>query len=634
MSTPTQAPPAAHSHSNKPGAIAGLALGALGVVYGDIGTSPLYAFRECFGPHHGIAPDAANVLGVLSLFFWSLMLVVTLKYLTFIMRADNQGEGGILALLALALPKRGAKRMGFFVYAGLFGAALLYADGALTPAITVLSAVEGLGIATKKVEHLVQPITVAILLTLFVAQKYGTRRVGALFGPIMVVWFATLAATGLIWIVKNPSVLAGLSPVYAFEFLLGHKLKGFWILGSVVLCITGGEALYADMGHFGRKPISLAWYVLVLPALLLNYFGQGALVLLDPSKSVEPFYSLLPTAFLYPLVAISTAASIIASQALISGAFSLTRQAVQLGYLPRMEIRHTSSETEGQIYVPEVNWMLMIACLALVLTVGSGGSTALAAAYGMAVTGTMSITTVLFYLIAVRWWGIARAAPLALFFFVIDLTFFAANTDKLLHGGWIPLAMAAVLLVIMVTWRQGRDRLSQFMRSTSVPVEDFLKEVEERDPSRVKGTAVVMTSSPSGMPPVLLHHYKHNHVLHEQIVLLSIVSEHVPVIPRTERLHLDDLGQGFYRLTAKYGFIQSPRVTDILKQCTKLGLDTKPDNTSFFLGRERLVVSHRHGMPRWQKVLFSFLSRNARPPTDFFHIPPNRVVELGMQVEL
>jgi KUP system potassium uptake protein len=630
-----------------------LAVGALGVVYGDIGTSPLYSVRACFGEHKDaagrvlepLARSHDNVLGIMSLIFWSLILVVVVKYLTFIMRADNNGEGGILALLALVAKKDGKPRMFFLIALGLFGAALLYGDGIITPAISVLSAVEGLAVkpieeaATEGgiLEKLVVPLTCVILVCLFLVQKRGTARVGAVFGPTMAVWFVTIGALGIPPLVHHPEVFAAVLPTHAVAFLVHHGTFGFFVLGSVVLCITGGEALYADMGHFGQKPIKWAWYALVLPSLMLNYFGQGAILLSEKGALAikNPFYALAPAWFHYPLVGIATIATVIASQALISGAYSLTQQAVQLGYWPRVTIRHTSGVAEGQIYVPEINYGLMVACVALVL--GFRHSDDLAAAYGIAVTGTMSITTILFFvLVREKWkWGMAKALALCGLFLAIDLLFFSANTVKILEGGWVPLGIAALVFTVMVTWKRGRAELGKAIASTTLPLKMFLEDMARAKPQRVKGTAVFMTSNPDAAPPVLLHHYKHNKVLHEQVVCLSILTHHVPEVPPAERLDmLNDLGEGVWQVRAQYGFMQAPSVPEIMQRCSERGLVTNKDDTSFFLGRETLVITDKPGMARWRKILFAFLSRNARPANAFFQIPPNRVVEFGAQIEL
>jgi KUP system potassium uptake protein len=619
-----------------------MALAALGVVYGDIGTSPLYAMRECFGPVHGIQPTTYAVVGVLSLFFWALTLVIVVKYLTFIMRADNHGEGGILALLALLRGDR--LRTSALVTLGIFGAALLYGDGVITPAISVLSAIEGLSVATPRLEPFIVPLTVLILAALFVVQKRGTAGIGAVFGPATLVWFVAIAAAGLYELVDNPSVLAAVSPWYAIRFLAEHGVNGFLLLGSVVLCITGGEALYADMGHFGPRPIRAAWYVVVMPALLLNYFGQGALLLsrcrggIDAAScqlAVEnPFYAILPEGFLYPMVAIATIATVVASQALISGAFSLTQQAVQLGFAPRVQIRHTSAELEGQIYVPVVNWALMISCIALVLA--TGDSSKLAAAYGIAVTGTMTITSLLFYAVAHRrWhWSRLRAGALVGLFLVVDVAFFGANLAKFFHGGWFPIVAAIGIFTLMSTWKIGSKWRAEEFKKMRVRFEDFLVGLKADPPVRVKGTAVFMTQDREGTPPALLHHLKHNQVLHEQVVILTIETRSAPVVPRTRRIELVQLGHGFWRVLAFYGFMETPNVPEIMRLAAVAGLATLRGRTSFFLGRETFVPSGRSGLPRWRKALFVFMTRNARSPTDFFGIPPNDVVELGAQIQM
>ncbi|MDQ3033704.1 MAG: potassium transporter Kup [Myxococcota bacterium] len=608
-----------------------LTLGALGIVYGDIGTSPLYAVRECFHGPHAVAPTPANVFGVMSLFFWSLTLVIVVKYLGFVTRADNNGEGGTLALLALALPKRGARPV-LMVLAALFGTSLLCSEGMLTPAISVLAAVEGIGGIAPALGRFVIPLALIILVLLFLVQKRGTGKVGSVFGPIMVLWFSTLGIVGIYWIAQNPSILFALSPHHAALYFARNGFEGFWILGSVVLCITGGEALYADLGHFGRLPMRMAWFTIVMPGLVLNYFGQGAMLLAYPERAADSFYSLAQGAMRIPLVLLATAATVIASQALISGTFSLTRQAIQLGYLPRLEIRHTSSETEGQIYVPEMNRLLMVACIGLVLVFQSSSS--LAAAYGMSVMGTMTITSVLFFIVARRWWGRGKALALCILMLSIDIPFLMANVDKLPQGGWFPLATAGAMLAIMTTWKAGRDRVWRFLKERSRPLDKFLEEVDAKVPVRVPGTAVFMTSTLGGTPPVLLHHFKHNKVLHEQVVLLSIVTDDVPQVPRSQRVKVDRLREGFFQVTAHYGFMQTPRVTDVLRACHEEGLHTRPEDTSFYLGREKLVITRNPGMPYWRKVVFAFFSRNARPATDFFKLPPDRVVEMGMQLEL
>jgi KUP system potassium uptake protein len=615
-----------------------LALGALGVVYGDIGTSPLYAVRECFDPAHGLAPTSANVLGILSLVTWALILVVVVKYLFFVLRADNQGEGGILALLALvARPMDTAKparsRM-VLILLGLFGAALLYADGMITPAISVLGAIEGLRVATPVFEHWVVPITAAILIALFLVQRRGTAGIGAIFGPATLVWFIAIAAAGLPWIVRMPEVLAALNPGHAVTFLVQHGVHGFLLLGSVVLVVTGSEALYADMGHFGRRPIRRAWFWVAMPALLINYYGQGAVLMSGaPGAVANPFYALVSGVFIYPLVVVATMAAVIASQALISGAFSLTNQAVQLGYCPRLRVVHTSGQHEGQIYVPEVNTALMIACLALVL--GFRTSSALAAAYGIAVTGTMMVTSVLFYAVMRERWGTAPALALLLLFLAVDVPFFGANLVKITHGGWLPLAVGVVIFMVFTTWKRGRRALGERLRAVALPLDPFLEDLAAHEVIRVPGTAVFMTGNPEAVPPSLLHHFKHNKSLHERVVLLSIITEHVPGIRRRERVEARDLGRGIFHVVARYGFMQQPRVPDVLRQFRRLtGIDVGLNETSFFLGRETLIATGSSGMSRWRVALFSFLSRNSHSATEFFGLPPGRVVELGMQVEL
>jgi KUP system potassium uptake protein len=552
------------------------------------------------------------------------------------MRADNDGEGGILALLALVLPTREGDRTRAAVVLtslGLFGAALLYGDGVITPAISVLSAVEGLGAATPAFDALVVPFTIVILFALFVLQRRGTASVGAIFGPAMLVWFATITVMGIPWIVRHPAVLAAANPACAVRFLHANGSKSLLVLGSVVLCITGGEALYADMGHFGIRPIRSAWYLVVFPALIVNYLGQGAL-LLDRAEVENPFFELVSGWLRYPVVVVATIAAVIASQALISGAFSLTRQAVQLGYSPRVTIVHTSGKAEGQIYVPEVNGALMVACIALVL--GFRGSSSLAAAYGIAVTGTMGITSVLFYSVArLRWhWSILKAGAVVGLFLVIDLAFFGANAVKIVDGGWFPIAVALGVFTLMTTWKRGRDVLAQFMRAASLPLEMFLDDVKTRQPLRVPGTAVFMTSDPDGAPPVLLHHFKHNKVLHAQVLLLSVASADAPEVPNRERVAIEDLGLGFFRIRARYGFMQTPNVLAVLAACRANGLKIDLNDTSYYLGRETLLRTGSSTMAGWRKALFAFMSRNARSATAFFGLPPNRVVEMGTQIEL
>jgi len=616
--------------------LAKLSLAALGVVYGDIGTSPLYAIRECFTLPHGVAVTPANVLGVESLLVWSMVLVIVVKYLTFIMRADNQGEGGILALLALlkARPGVGPRAMLLYVTLGLFGTALLYGDGIITPAISVLGAVEGLATTTTFFTRpIILGLSIAILVVFFLAQKAGTARVGAVFGPAILVWFVTIGSLGVYWIAQRPEVLRAVDPRHAVHFFAAHRLHGFLVLGFVFLCVTGGEALYADMGHFGKRPIRLAWFVVAFPALLANYLGQGAL-LLARGRVENPFFEMVSGPWRYGLIGIATVAAIVASQAMISGSFSLTRQAVQLGYWPRVTIRHTSDKAEGQIYIPEVNFALMVGCIALVLVFRD--SSRFASAYGIAVTGTMGITSVLFYGVARNWgWSRLRAGGLVAFFLVLDLSFFGANVHKIADGGWFPLGVGLVVFGLLTTWQRGRTLLREAIEANTLPLPVFLADVAATRPHRVNGTAVFLTSNPSGVPPVLLHHFKHNKILHEQVLMLSIANEHVPEIPRSARVEgIDELGHGFYRVRARYGFMQTPNVLELMDLCAAQGLETRTTDTSYFLGRETLVLTRRGGMARWRKVLFALMSRNARPANAFFQIPPGRVVELGAQIEL
>ena len=592
---------------------------ALGVVYGDIGTSPLYAFRACFNTEYGLSPTIPTVYGVLSLIVWSLLLVVSVKYIAFVMRLDNRGEGGIVALLALLRQRR---RRGLLTALGLFGAALLYGDGIITPAISVLSAAEGLEIATPAFKPYVLPSTLLILFLLFFFQKYGTARVGGVFGPIMLAWFGTIATLGVLEIVRGPAILRALSPWYGLWFLLDHGTAGFLVLGAVVLVVTGAEALYADMGHFGRTPIRLAWFTLVLPALLRV-----------PDAVQNPFYLLAPRSLLYPIVAIATLATVVASQALISGAFSLTQQCVQLHYSPRVSIIHTSRSAMGQIYIPEVNTALMIGCLLLVL--GFESSDALGAAYGVAVTGTMTITTVLFYAIArQRWhWSALWASALAGAFLAIDLAFFGANIVKLTRGGWVPLAIGGGVFLLMSTWNRGTELFRGYLSQAAVPMDRFLEEVERAKPPRVRGTAVFLTPNVDGAPLVLQRHLRYNKALHEEIILLSIITEEVPEVEHDKRVTIEALPQGFHRARAYYGFMERSDVQEIVAICRDLGIMAEPEETTYYLGSAQLLSTGPAPMMRWRKRLFSFMARNASAATDFFNIPPNRVVELGTRIE-
>ncbi len=595
--------------------------------------------REAFHGKYGMAPTPDNVYGILSLIVWSLILVVTVKYVIFVLRADNRGEGGILALLALILQqnrREGDKgRRQTLIVIGLFGSALLYGDGVITPAISVLGAMEGLEVITPKLKFAVVPLTLVVLISLFLVQKHGTTKVGKVFGPVMAVWFVTIAVLGTVEIAAAPRILAAVNPWYAVTFFTDHGYAGFVILGAIVLVVTGGEALYADMGHFGARPIRVAWFAIVLPALLLNYFGQGALILSDPAGAENPFFMLAPRALLYPLVFLATLAAITASQALISGAFSLTQQAVQLGYSPRMNIIHTSKTETGQIYIPEVNRALMIGCVLLVL--GFGSVSALGAAYGIAITLTMTITTILFYELArSQWnWSFQKAGSLALFFLIIDFGFLGANMLKLFEGGWAPIAIALSIFLLMTTWYTGRKIVQKLLKKASFPIDLFLNSVAEKGPVRVPGTAVFMTSDSEGAPLVLLHHLKHNKVLHQQVILLSVLPTTVPEISDSERIQVTPLREGFWRVKARYGFMETPNVPEILSRCSEAGITAKPLETTYYLGRERLIPddNSKARLARWRKQLFIFMSANSRTATEFFQIPPNRVVELGAQLQ-
>ena len=615
-----------------------LSLGALGVVYGDIGTSPLYAVRECFHGMHAIAVTQANIMGVMSLIFWSLTMVITVKYVTFILKADNEGEGGIYALAALFLEKGGkqvsektVKRLSVLA---IFGAALLYGDGLITPAISVLSAVEGLNVATTAAESYILPITCVILIGLFMVQSQGTARLGKVFGLVTILWFIALAAVGLMQVLRRPDVLAAMDPRYAVAFFVANRLHGMVVLGAVVLVITGGEALYADLGHFGRGPIRLSWLTIVFPALLLNYFGQCALLLGNPQAAYNPFYELVPRPLLYPMVALATAATIIASQAMISGVYSLTQQAMQIGYSPRLHIVHTSRETKGQIYMPWVNTIMMIGCLGLAVTFKE--SSRLAAAYGIAVTGTMGITTVLYYYVArYNWnWPLWKVLLPVGVFLVFDLAYFGSNMLKFVDGGWFTVSVALLLAVVMITWRDGRALLAKRFEEAKVPIEVLLKDIENYKLVRTPGTGVFLSVSPVGTPLVLLHFLKHTESLPKRVVVLSIISANTPYVPRKKRLSIDHLGHGFHRIIARYGFMETPYVPEILASASHEDLELDTYSTSFYLGRETLLGTGTAKMASWRKGLFAFLSRNSWNVPTYFGIPPNRVVELGSQVEI
>ena len=608
--------------------LAVLSLTAIGIVYGDIGTSPLYALRECFFGPHSVPVTHDNVLGVLSLIVWTLVIVVTLKYQVYVLRADNDGEGGILALMALATRKM-RRQSWLLVGLGLFGAALLYGDGMITPAVSVLSAMEGLRIVAPHLEPYVVPATIAVLVLLFLIQRRGTAGVGLVFGPVILLWFLTLAVLGVIGIAREPAVLAAFNPMYAFRFFAENGVAGYLVLGAVFLVATGGEALYADLGHFGVPPIQIGWFSVVMPALLLNYFGQGALLLRNPAAADNPFYRLAPEWSLYPLMILATMATVIASQAVISGVFSLTRQAVQLGYAPRMEIVHTSERQIGQIYVPLANWGLMLSTIALV--VGFRTSSNLAAAYGVAVTTTMIITSLLACVVAQRIWGwkVWAAVGVTAMFLVVDVAFFGANIVKVAQGGWFPLVIAAGTFLIFASWRRGRSALSARQAEVSLAPQLVIEDVVRRGIPRTPGTAVFLTGQATGTPPALLHNLKHNRVVHDRNLFLTVRNEEVPHVPEAERLSIEDLGQGFERVIVRYGFMEDPDIPPVLRA---IGLD--PASTTFFLSRS-LVLSRRKGFAaRILDRLFIFMGRNAQVPTHFFRLPPNRVIEIGMQVEI
>lgn len=611
----------------------GLVLGALGVVYGDIGTSPLYTVKQCFDSGTAITPEA--VLGVLSLIAWSLTVVVMLKYVIVIMRADNRGEGGILALTALALrsASRRGRRHRLILAAGLVGAALFYGDGVITPAISVLSAIEGLKIATPLFDPYVIPLTVVVLLGLFLVQQRGTSMVGGLFGPVMVIWFLVIGAVGAVEIFIQPRILWALNPLYGLRLLASDPRRGFFLMGAVVLAVTGAEALYADMGHFGPQPIKRAWIYLVFPALILNYFGQGALLLRHPEALDNPFFRLVPDWALYPMVGLATAATVIASQAVISGAFSMTRQAIQLGYLPRLQIRHTSEEERGQIYVPKVNAFLLVAVIALVL--GFKSSDNLGTAYGIAVTGTMTLTTVLafIYMVGVKKWNPLLAVLLFGFFLTVDLAFFCANLLKIEEGGWFPLLIASIVYATMSTWMYGRSLVTAERQRNAMPLETFLATLRT-DRTRAPGTAVFMTGNSEQVPGALLHNLKHNKFLHERVVLMTVLTEDIPHVPDDHRFDIKHLEHGFHTVVVHYGFMDEPNIPRALAQLRLMQFRFNLMETSFFVGREKIVEGKHSRLSRWRRWLFSFMTNNMLNATEFFRIPTNRVVELGGQLEI
>jgi len=624
----------AHGHGK---GLPGLVLGAIGVVFGDIGTSPLYTLKQAFLPHYGLTPDHITVLGVLSLVFWALMIVVTLKYVTIIMRADNEGEGGIMALMALAqrtLPKgsRSAYVVGILA---IFGASLFFGDGVITPAVSVLGAIEGLEIAAPQLNHWIVPITVAILLLLFMSQRFGTEKVGKVFGPVMMLWFLAIAVVGVSNIVKDPQVLKALNPWYGVRFFMDHGWGGIFILGAVVLAVTGGEALYADMGHFGAKPIRYAWLGFALPALMLNYFGQGALVLDHPAALKNPFYESVPEWGLIPMIVLAAAAAVIASQAVITGAYSVARQAMQLGYIPRMVIKHTSHETIGQIYVPWINWVLAVAVITLVLMFRTAD--ALASAYGVSVSGTMLIDTLLLALVARATWTRARrwVLPLCLVFAIVELAFLVANGVKFLEGAWFPVALGVAVFTLMRTWRRGRQLLHAEIRKEGIQLDSFLPGLMLAPPTRVPGTAIFLTAQQGMVPHALLHNLKHNKVLHERNVFLTAETLNVPYAPKDKRLKISPIGDDFYRVLVRFGFMEVPDVPlALMRSCDRGGIHVDPMDTTYFASRETIVARAHGGMAMWRDKLFAIMHRNAAPATNFFRIPGNRLVELGAQVEI
>ena len=623
------------SSGNQKPALPLLALAALGVVFGDIGTSPLYTMKEVFAVSpHPVPLTHDNVFGILALILWSFILVVSLKYTMFVMRADNNGEGGIMALLALASRNLKGERKRAVMYAGILGACMFYADGMITPAISVLSAVEGVGVAAPALEQFIVPVTLIVLFILFWLQSKGTAVAGALFGPVMLLWFATLAGLGIVNILHEPRVLYALNPFYAVQFFLNAPWVAFVALGSVVLAVTGVEALYADMGHFGPRPIRYAWFGFVLPALVLNYFGQGALVLHDAEAIKNPFYLLAPEWMLYPLIALATLATVIASQAVISGAFSISAQALQLGYLPRMRILHTSAQQKGQIYMPYINWSLMVAVMALVVGFGSSGD--LAAAYGIAVTGNMLFTTLLASIVfhSIWRWGWPRTLALVSLFLVIDLAFFSANILKIPDGGWVPILIGIVIFTLMTTWKHGRDLLLNRLRDEAMLLEPFIEAIGAHPPQRVEGTGIFMTPNPHGVPHAMLHNLKHNKILHERNILLTVHIADVPFVEERSRLGLEELPHGFYRITVNYGFKDDPDLPRDLALIRQFGLQLEAMETSFFIGKETLIVSRHSGMAYWRNKLFAGMFRNADSITSQFKLPPNRVIELGAQVTL
>ncbi len=641
--TPSAAPQAARGDRHDQGqghgriGLFGLVVGAVGVVFGDIGTSPLYTLREAFNPHYGLTANHDTVLGILSLVFWALTVVVTFKYVTIIMRADNEGEGGIMALMALAQRslKPGSKSVYLVGLLGVFGASLFFGDGVITPAISVLSAVEGLEVVAPQLHDWIVPITVGVLAGLFATQRYGTEKVGRVFGPITIIWFLSLAALGVLNITHEPEVLKAINPWWAARFFVEHSWGGVFILGAVVLAVTGGEAIYTDMGHFGARPIRLGWYWFVLPSLMLNYLGQGALVLEDPAAIRNPFFIGVPEWGRWPMILLATAATVIASQAVITGGFSVARQAMQLGYIPRMRIKHTSSETIGQIYIPAINWSMAVIVILLVLSFRSSSS--LAAAYGISVSMTMLIDTLLLAIVARALWPKARrwVLPCCVGFFVIDIAFVVANGAKVLQGAWFPLVLGIVLFTMLRTWRRGRQLLRDAVQADGLRLDTFISGLMLAPPVRVPGTAIFMTSDPGVVPHAFMHNLKHNKVLHERNLFLTAETLAVPYAPRERRLELREIGDDFYKVTVRFGFMETPDVPlALMRACDLEGLDLDPMDTTYFVGRETVVSRRRVGMPVWRDKLFALMHRNAAPANAYFRIPGNRLIELGAQVEI
>ena len=626
-----------HPRNHGGAGFASLVVGAIGVVFGDIGTSPLYTLKQAFGPHYGLVANHDTVLGILSLVFWALTMVVTIKYVTVIMRADNEGEGGIMALMTLAQRtlKPGSRSVYLVGILGIFGASLFFGDGVITPAISVLSAVEGLEVVAPQLHHWIVPIVVLVLLVVFLSQRYGTEKVGRVFGPVMIAWFLALAVLGVVNILHAPEVLKAVNPWWAVRFFAEHHFGGVFILGAVVLAVTGGEALYTDMGHFGARPIRLGWYWFVLPALMLNYLGQGALVLEDPTAIVNPFYVGVPDWARWPMIVLATCATIIASQAVITGAFSISRQAMQLGYIPRMAVKHTSRDTIGQIYNPAVNWTLMVLVIGLVLSFQT--STALATAYGISVSATMLIDTLLLAIVARELWPRARnwVLGLCVLFLFADVGFLIANAAKILDGGWFPVVLGIVLFTLLRTWRRGRELLYLEIRKGGIDLDTFLPGLMLAPPVRVPGTAVFLIAQQGMVPQALLHNLKHNKVLHERNVFLTVKTLNVPYAPKDDRLRIDPIGDEFHRVTIRFGFMETPDVPlALMRSCDQGGIHFDPMDTTYFASRETVVASKRGGMPVWRDKLFAVMHRNAAPATGFFHIPGNRLVELGSQVEI